>query len=96
MKVAIIGPNLPRGANPTGGAFVIHRHGCRDATRLINHPFVGEHGYWTIEATAKENIAYAIYSDHIEHDQSMDLADAVQDCHFCPCVDLPMSVGDYS
>lgn len=89
QTVDIIGPNLPQGANPTGGAFVIHRHGCRDANRLIAHPWVGPHGYWTVDATSKTDIAAGhIYADHID-EGSMTVEDALNDCHFCPCVTLP-------
>jgi hypothetical protein len=87
QSITIIGPNLPRGANPTGGSFVAHREGCRDAARLMKHPSLRGEYEWIVKAATYEDVAEEIYHCHIE-EESTTLDEAVNDIHFCPCCAL--------
>ncbi len=85
QRVTIIGPNLPR-ADEAKGTFHVHAEGCSDGIRLQHRAEPG----WTIDASSRERCALSVYADHID-EGSMDLADALADLYFAPCVTLPTS-----
>lgn len=86
-SITVIGPNLPSGVNPNGGDFVAHRTDCRDATKLMQHYDVGPHGGWDIEAATREEVAEAIYGDHMG-EGTCTMEDAINDIYFLPCCGL--------
>ena len=85
MQVTICGPNLN---DQSHGSFHVHAAGCADLIRGARREPEYRNG-WTVEAETIEDVAEAVYSDHMaEHgeDDPYSKPDAyVSDFHFFPC-----------
>lgn len=86
QSVTICGPNL---RDQSKGQFHVHAAGCADLVRGAAREPEYRHG-WTIEAESRVEVGDSIYEDHIA-EGSMEPGEGMSDCHFFPCVHLPVS-----
>lgn len=80
MKVTIHGPNLH---DQSKGDFRVHTEACRDNQKEIRYN--GSEGPWTIDADSEQDVAEALYADHIA-EGSTTLEGALGSIYFAPCV----------
>lgn len=86
QRVTICGPNL---RDQSKGTFHVHAADCADLVRGAQREPEYRHG-WTIDATTHDDVGDNIYEDHIA-EGSMKPGEGKDDCHFFPCVKLPVA-----
>lgn len=74
--LSIFGPNL---RDQSKGQFVVHAKGCADCGKLKNE------NHMPLLASSFEEVAKELYGDMI-NEGSCDVATAMGEVHFAPCV----------